>query len=93
MNKEISVRELQLGDIIIVGSEFPYNYSTVIKVTDEFVETVRPYIHTSDMACLAYIKDHKGLGLIDYTGTERMLLWTGESRTVTLVQRRTVKVL
>jgi hypothetical protein len=83
-----AVKDLQLGDVI-TAHDFPYNCMTVVKITPNRVECVRPYVHTTDFSALANINGESGMGVIDYIGTERVVLLIDHSRPVTLLERRT----
>jgi hypothetical protein len=85
MNK-VSVGDLQLGDIIAIG-DFPYCYSTVVKICGDSVEIVRPYIHISDYSMMAHLYDQEGIGVIEYIGMERLVLNKQYSYSVILARR------
>lgn len=91
-SQKVKVSDLQLGDIIVTA-EFPYNYCTVTKISPDEIETVRPYIMTTDFSALANIRGESALGVIDYIGTEHMILSRRYSSDVTLVQRRHTPIL
>jgi hypothetical protein len=90
MNVQTPIKDLQIGDVVNLGLGEGFESSTVVKVTENYVELVRPYVHTSDFTCLAHLYDEEGEGVIDYIGTERMTLCKRDTRPVTLVYRRRI---
>jgi len=71
--EKVTASELNLGDVINLGY-FYYSFATVVKKTDSFVELVRPYIHTADFSTIDHINKETGEGVIDYIGTQRIVL-------------------
>jgi hypothetical protein len=52
----------------------PYGWATVIAVSENYVELVRPYIHVSDTQYSGVIAGQNGTRLIDYVGQENIKL-------------------
>lgn len=86
ISQKVKISELQLGDVITTH-DFPYNFMTVVKISPDEIETVRPYVHTAAYSTSDSIRGNPALGIIDYIGTERMILSRQYSFDVTLVQR------
>ena len=67
----------------------PFGWGTVVCVTEEYAEVVRPYVHTSDFTMTAGQGD-VGERLIDYIGHERTKLSRESDRTLAVVFRNAV---
>jgi hypothetical protein len=92
-NQKVKVSDLQLGDVITTY-DFPYNFMTVVKISPDEIEAVRPYITTTDFSTLDDIRGQSALGIIPYIGTENVILSRQHySSDVTLVQRRHIRIL
>lgn len=83
---------LLVGDRVNLFADQPgaaFGWATVVCVTEDEVELVRPFVHTSDFTI------HPGRGdigerLMDYLGQERCRLPRHSDRTYTVVFRTTV---
>ena len=84
---------LLVGDSVNLNADSPgaaFGWATVVCVTDEAVELVRPYIHTSDFTSSGYIGQNIGSRVIDYIGTERIKLLRHSDRILSVVFRTLV---
>ena len=84
--KEIPVSELELGDVIVTH-DFPFNFCTVIKKTEEQIECIRPYVVVSNFSMADRIGSDSGLGVIPYIGMENLVLQRAYSHPVLLVRK------
>jgi hypothetical protein len=60
----------------------PFGWGTVVNVTEEYAEVVRPYVHTSDFSTTS--------GLMSYLGQENTKLPRDSDRVYTVVFRNTI---
>ena len=67
----------------------PYGWGTVVAVTEDFAEVLRPYIHTADFTMGAGQALY-GERLLAYTGQETTRLPRDSDRTYSVVFRTTV---
>jgi hypothetical protein len=68
---------LLVGDSVNLNADQPgaaFGWATVVCVTEDAVELVRPYVHTSDFTTSGFIGQHIGSRVIDYIGQERITL-------------------
>ena len=83
---------LLVGDSINLNVDQPgaaFGWATVVAVTEEWVEVVRPYVHTSDFTT-ACSGGNGGERLIDYIGTERFKIPRDNDHVFSVVFRTTV---
>ena len=67
----------------------PYGWGTVVAVTEDFAEVVRPYIHTADFTYAA-LPGEVGERVMSYVGQETTRLPRDSDRTYSVVFRTTV---
>lgn len=83
---------LLVGDRVNLFADQPgaaYGWGTVVSVTDEEVEIVRPYVHTSDFTQTAG-RGEVGTRVMSFIGQERTRLPRHSDRTYTVVFRSTI---
>lgn len=68
----------------------PFGWATVVAVTEEYVELVRPYVHTCDATVGAILHGSPGERLIDYIGQERFTIPRQDKRPHPTVFRATI---
>jgi hypothetical protein len=76
---------LLLGDRVNLFADQPgaaYGWATVVKVTEEEVTVVRPYVHVADF-------EYTG-GLMSYLGQETCKLWRDGDRIFDVVFRTSI---
>ena len=64
--------ELVLGDRVNLLPGEDYGWATVVNITADTVELVRPYVHIGDFTYTG--------GVLHYIGVETVRLWTGSDR-------------
>ena len=88
----------ETANVLLVGDNINLNahaagatfgWATVVAVTEEWVEVVRPYVHTSDFTT-ACSGGNGGERVIDYIGTERFKIPRYNDHVYSVVFRTTV---
>jgi hypothetical protein len=83
---------LLVGDRVNLFADQPgasYGWATVVAVTENCVDLIRPYIHTSDFTVTPG-RGQSGERLLSYTGMEVVRLPRDSSRTFSVVFRTQV---
>lgn len=83
---------LLVGDRVNLFADQPgaaFGWGTVVCVTEEEVEVVRPYVHTADFSMMAG-RGEIGSRIMSYIGQEVTRLPRHSDRTYTVVFRSTV---
>jgi hypothetical protein len=91
---------IERANVLLVGDRVnlfadqpnaPYGWGTVVAVTDEFAEVLRPYVHTADFTVSNHLASG-GIGerLLSYIGQETTRLPRDSDRTYSVVFRTTV---
>lgn len=81
MNETVKVSELQIGDIVRLGTnDNGYADATVYNIKDGNVHVFRPYVHVSDFITTG--------GVITYMGHEDFSIPVSSSGTVILLSRQ-----
>jgi len=81
--KRIKISDLKLRDVVSLSDDITdYMTATVFQIKDDVVYLWRPYVSTSDFSTTS--------GVIPFIGIETVQLWTGEKRTVIILDRKDV---
>lgn len=87
-----SANVLLVGDRVNLFADqpgAPFGWGTVVAVTEEFAEVVRPYVHTGDFT-MTPGNGHIGDRVLSYIGQEVTRLPRQSDRTYSVVFRTTV---
>ncbi len=89
---------IERANVLLVGDRVnlfadqptaPYGWGTVVAVTEDYAEVLRPYVHTNDFT-ISVGKGEVGSRLLAYMGQETTRLPRDSKRTYSVVFRTTV---